>query len=354
MARTSFFRTHSKAFTLVELLVVIAIIAVLIGILLPALSKARAQAKVVACASNLRQIVQATMAYAADNRGSLPPRCGAGVYGIGALVDPITNVIDSTLNGWQTENYTLLWYHQPNKPTNLIGSNLGALISSGYLGKDDITYLSTHYTDSTFAAVRFCSALQPNDVAVALSASPAAAAAFANSSSYLFNPHWGASTLTGKWPGDATTELGSDVSWYTKVSTFSVYRCIACDMVYLPSLLPHQSKDKSINTFNMAFIDGHVTTVRDKFTASLYNQIRWPGNENVAQNIPLDDDIDLLETEADGRDPSKTIADPTLPLYWGDGQGNWWIRREQKNDSSNPVAGIGADTSTDHPAVPWL
>jgi prepilin-type N-terminal cleavage/methylation domain-containing protein/prepilin-type processing-associated H-X9-DG protein len=59
-------------FTLVELLVVVGIIAVLISILLPALGKAREQARRTVCASNVRTIGQAMLAAAVDNNGKFP------------------------------------------------------------------------------------------------------------------------------------------------------------------------------------------------------------------------------------------------------------------------------------------
>jgi prepilin-type processing-associated H-X9-DG protein/prepilin-type N-terminal cleavage/methylation domain-containing protein len=61
-----------RGFTLVELLVVIATIAMLIGMLLPALSRAREQAKTTACLSNLRQMVIAAHIYAQHNGGRYP------------------------------------------------------------------------------------------------------------------------------------------------------------------------------------------------------------------------------------------------------------------------------------------
>jgi len=70
----------SRGFTLVELLVVIGIIAVLIGILLPSLRRAREQAQLVTCQSNLKQIGAGLVMYANDFRDRYPDSITTGGF----------------------------------------------------------------------------------------------------------------------------------------------------------------------------------------------------------------------------------------------------------------------------------
>ena len=66
------FGKRAGAFTLIELLVVVSIIALLVSILLPALGKAREQAKTIKCAAHLKSMGLAMQMYANEYRDYYP------------------------------------------------------------------------------------------------------------------------------------------------------------------------------------------------------------------------------------------------------------------------------------------
>jgi len=61
-----------SGFTLIELLVVISIILILVSFVVPQIGGARAKARLVKCANNLRVIGSALVMYADDNGGAFP------------------------------------------------------------------------------------------------------------------------------------------------------------------------------------------------------------------------------------------------------------------------------------------
>jgi prepilin-type N-terminal cleavage/methylation domain-containing protein/prepilin-type processing-associated H-X9-DG protein len=86
-------KPEPRGFTLVELLVVIGIIALLISMLLPALNRAREQANLIECQSNLRQMGQLCVIYEGDNQGYLP-------YGYAQMQFEPGNSNPFGANGW--------------------------------------------------------------------------------------------------------------------------------------------------------------------------------------------------------------------------------------------------------------
>jgi prepilin-type N-terminal cleavage/methylation domain-containing protein/prepilin-type processing-associated H-X9-DG protein len=118
-----------KAFTLIELLVVISIIAVLMAILMPALKKARGQARRVQCMANLKSIGVGYHSYALDNNDYFPnarvlgectfrvqkgyimpndPRAVGETYGINALFDDC-KIIAASDKVWMCQDIGSKW-----------------------------------------------------------------------------------------------------------------------------------------------------------------------------------------------------------------------------------------------------
>jgi prepilin-type N-terminal cleavage/methylation domain-containing protein/prepilin-type processing-associated H-X9-DG protein len=77
-------KSRFNGFTLIEVLVVVAIIALLIAILVPTLSRARAQARLAVCGSNLRQIGAGIAAY--TNAAGVIPH-GPDVQGLPPVLE---------------------------------------------------------------------------------------------------------------------------------------------------------------------------------------------------------------------------------------------------------------------------
>jgi prepilin-type N-terminal cleavage/methylation domain-containing protein/prepilin-type processing-associated H-X9-DG protein len=308
--------TAAAGFTLVELLVVIGIIAVLVAILLPTLGKAREQAKVVACQSNLRQVALSAMMYANTNKGFLPQRAGDGSGTNGV---PSWTYDSPSVSSYVVQQPTAIGWVLEADP----GANIGRLIVNGFLG--------TKATPDKFYAyqkhiptymVRFCPGQEPTGTSIWW---------IHGNSSYLFNPHW----AWYKDPGGANHK----VTAYRKLRDVPKTKALVMDAVIDVGALSHRRGDRA--PVNIAFSDGHVSTADDSQLVSKLTT--WPVGSD---SYRWDDFRDRLETVAVGENPAQTTQahDKRKPSSSSPGTG-YWRWRLQRNFTDIP-AGHG-------PFVSW-
>lgn len=122
-----------SAFTLIELLVVIGIIALLISILLPALRRARGSAERVQCMSNMRQIANATVAFASDRRGFMPTGKGSNLHYIDIVTGKVTQIYNDQTDPHITELSDWIAWHRHKDPITG-ATNTAARLNITYSG----------------------------------------------------------------------------------------------------------------------------------------------------------------------------------------------------------------------------
>jgi prepilin-type N-terminal cleavage/methylation domain-containing protein len=314
-----------SGFTLVELLVVIAIIAVLIALLLPSLGKARAQANLIACASNLRVIGQAIVNYSVDHQGYLPERAFDGSGNTPAIMD--------FLGMFQGGPIPAANYAPAAGTYNDPGANLGQLMQQGYLGthyfKITVTPNSNfpvsggqvdEVMDPTVGKIRFCPAV--------ISQLSTYDAYLCYGGCYLVNPHVAYSSISGNY-----------TNWFRRLDQIPPTLCLASEFWYRSGTADPNENGTSWRSgffaptgggplwypehkwgpgagqfsFNLVFPDGHVSTAFDQmaFSPALGSNFGL-ASVNSTTNRQYNDTLDILETEADGRNPLKQCA---LPGY---------------------------------------
>jgi len=292
-------RNWLKAFTLIELLVVIAIIAILASLLLPALSKAREQARRSVCKGNLQQFGKGSIAYS-NTHGDFWPF---------AEVAPSTAAV---------------WY---NVMDNNAGSYHNAMFSAAELYPsyvDDVKVFTCASTDDRTDLWVYSRPLMGTSIQGAADPGTSvsigcwmkifgSAASEGSLAGTLGNTLLGPVTDRGsyKLPGKNMSYMYDDVGHFRDMQPGSVRwadaKCTSASTTLLPTVANHGDEG-----MNVLYWDGHVSWETSNYcgVASLDNIFKW--NKTAAWDN-LDSDAVLVRTHADG---NKNAAAAQATTAW--------------------------------------